>query len=249
MEIPARQHYQNYALNGFDKVQGWCSKPLLQFLSLIDNFQSLNGVRGAVGEIGVQDGKLFIALHNLLREGERSLAIDVFEDYHLNVDKSGHAKRDTFKENITKYCASPELCDQLQSDSMDIGFYEISNIIRTYGKFRLFSVDGSHTTDHTIHDIFIAENLICNGGVVLVDDYYNPYWPEVHQAVAHLMINKRMKLVPLFYQCGKLFFTTAAFADNYKKLLVEYFRGKNKNEPIKICTMYGYSIILLTNYK
>ena len=43
-----------------------------------------------VAEIGVHHGqRFFIALCLLRRPGERALAIDIFDDQHLNVDNSG----------------------------------------------------------------------------------------------------------------------------------------------------------------
>lgn len=249
MEQPDRPAFDRYRREGFEQVRGWCNAKLLTFLELVDALQHQAGVSGSVGEIGVQDGKLFIALHNLLREGERSLAIDVFDDYHLNVDRSGDAKLDLFQENVRRFAEHPQRCTAMKIDSMDLGPIETNQILTQFGKFRMFSIDGSHTLDHTINDFLFVERIVANGGIVLVDDYYNPYWPEVHQAIGYIYTQRRSKLAPMFYQCGKLFFTTAAYADTYKRAVCDYFRERDPNEPIKLCNFYGHSIVLLDNYK
>ena len=249
MEQPNRPAFDRYRREGFEQVQGWCNPKLLTFLELIDALQHRAGVSGSVGEIGVQDGKLFIALHNLLHEGERSLAIDVFDDYHLNIDRSGDAKLEVFQRNVQSFAENPQLSTAMKIDSMDLGPMETTQILAQFGKFRMFSIDGSHTLDHTINDFLFVERIIANGGIVLVDDYYNPYWPEVHQAIGYIYTQRRSKLAPMFYQCGKLFFTTAAYADSYQRAVCEHFRERDPSEPIKLCNFYGHSIVLLDNYK
>jgi peptide chain release factor 2 len=58
-------------------------------------------------EIGVHHGRLFIPMALARRPGERALAIDVFEDQHLNVDHSGKGDRARFEENVARTGAAP----------------------------------------------------------------------------------------------------------------------------------------------
>jgi hypothetical protein len=250
VKLRARPAFDAYRTQGFDAVFGWCSGALLTFLELIDEIQSTTGLSGAVGEIGVQDGKLFIALHNLLHDKEPSLAIDLFDNQRLNVDGSGGgAQLAVFQQNLQRHAKNPQMCTAMQIDSMELGVVETQQILAKFGKFRLFSIDGSHTIDHTINDFLFAEKVLANGGIVMVDDYYNPYFPEVHQAIGHLYSQHRSKLAPLFYQCSKMFFTTAAYVSVFQRAIIDHFHDNNPNEPMKMCNFYGYPIVLLDNWK
>jgi len=51
------------------------------------------------------------------------------------------------------------------------------------GSFDLVFVDGWHTFDHTLLDLFYANRLIRVGGYIVVDDYN---WPAVHRAVSYV---------------------------------------------------------------
>ena len=66
---------------------------------------------GGILEVGVLFGRFFILLNTLVNRSDRSIAIDVFEQQNLNVDKSGNLKGlldqgdqlATFKNNIKAF--------------------------------------------------------------------------------------------------------------------------------------------------
>ncbi len=74
---------------GHSEVQGWVTTGALTIASVFSNLQRLNRVEGNICEIGVHHGRYMIALSLLRGVHEKSLAIDVFEDQDLNIDKSG----------------------------------------------------------------------------------------------------------------------------------------------------------------
>ncbi len=234
--------FELYKARGFAEVYGWCDPRVLDYLALFDRFQADAAIGGNFGEIGVQSGKLFIGGHNLLRPGEVSLALDIFEDAQFNIDGSGDTSLAAFRANLAKHGNDAIAMHVIRGDSIDLSPMDAFRIAGDLGKFRLFSVDGSHELLHTMSDLLFAEAAICNGGVVILDDYYSPGWPEVHQAVAYLFIERRTKLVPICCQWGKFFFTTLAYAQTYKLRLINHFRALDPEEPIKDVNFYGYSM-------
>jgi hypothetical protein len=43
---------------------------------------------------------------------------------------------------------------------------------REFGRvFKLFAVDGLHTEGHTLHDLHLAEAMLADGGMVILDDW------------------------------------------------------------------------------
>lgn len=99
-------------------------------ISHINAAQTEFGVRGGVGEIGVHHGKLFILLHLMLREGERSFALDVFERQDLNVDQSGRGDRERFLENVQRWAGRTDLIDIFADSSENITAEQIIKKIR-----------------------------------------------------------------------------------------------------------------------
>ena len=61
------------------------------------------GIAGHVAEIGVHHGRSFILLALLARAGEKAVAIDVFEQQELNVDRSGRGDLAQLRENVARF--------------------------------------------------------------------------------------------------------------------------------------------------
>jgi hypothetical protein len=102
-----------------------------------------SGVSGNIAEISVYHGRLFLLLHLLRTPGERSLAIDVFDNQHLNRDNSGFGDRMVFERNLHRHADGLLDVVVLSSDSLAIDGERLRKELD--GAVRLFSVDGDHT--------------------------------------------------------------------------------------------------------
>lgn len=121
---------RRYLRRGLRTVEGWLNPLSALMISHINAAQTEFGVRGGVGEIGVHHGKLFILLHLMLREGERSFALDVFERQDLNVDQSGRGDRERFLENVQRWAGRTDLIDIFADSSENITAEQIIKKIR-----------------------------------------------------------------------------------------------------------------------
>ena len=232
-----------YRDSGFGLVNGWCQPPTLSILAELSELQDELGVTGGSAEIGVYHGKLLIALHQLRSPGSRTLAIDVFEHQELNVDGSGLGDLDQFRANLEAHSADPDAVDVMTRDSLDLADDDVAAILQRYGRFRWFSVDGGHTVDHAVNDLRLAERLTTAGGIVVLDDYYNPDWPGVHEGFARRYILDNPRIVPFLYGFGKLYLTTIGHHD-------PYFGGSGERLPklghkVKLIQMYGHYVLSL----
>jgi hypothetical protein len=82
--------------------------------------------------------------------------------------------------------------------------------------FRMFSVDGGHSTETTLHDMMLASCLLRDGGIMILDDVINPAWLGVQEAMYHFgFANRRM--VPLLLAHNKAYFTTVSHVERYRK--------------------------------
>lgn len=214
-----REKLINYfALEGHKKVQGWLSSHSLSFLYYLSQFQIERNIQGNITEIGVFQGRFFVALCLMMRNGEKAAAIDVFEDQHLNIDQSGVGDYDVFVSNLTKILGDCSDIAIIKSDSMKVTSGEL--LERIGGRIRLFSVDGCHTAEHTESDLHLAAQTVAPGGIVILDDFENTAWPGVRQGAGGFL-GKGATLRPFALAYNKLYFTTADYFDEYCSVVKE----------------------------
>src|SRR5260370_37266197 len=137
-----------YALSGVNKVEGWLHNGAITSTVLLSRAQRSRGISGDVGEIGIQHGRYFLLLCHLRQYREAAVAIDVFDDQHLNIDRYGKGDRAIFERNIRTFLGSSEQISIVQADSLPITVDMFRNL--TSRKFRIFSIDGGHTISHVI---------------------------------------------------------------------------------------------------
>jgi len=201
--------------------------------------QASFGVTGGVGEIGVHHGKFFIPL-TILKSGEKHLAIDLFGDQHLNVDRSGKGDLEIFSRNLDTWSNLAD-CYIETADTLRIGAREISDLLAKVGPLSIFSVDGSHTVEHTLNDLTIAQQMVGSGGLIFIDDYLNPNWPGVQEAVARFFFFHPYKFVPLCLAFSKLVLVDISLRQKYLSRLESRLKNPNAGWRVKNVTRFGYS--------
>jgi hypothetical protein len=162
-----------YAAGGHRKVQGWLEPVAIQLIRAAAQAQ---GCSGPVCEIGVHHGRLFLLLH-LLDPGQKAVAIDLYEDQAQNVDGSGSGDSSMLDRNLAEHGGRLGSVAKVFANSLTLSSREI--IDRAGGPIRIFSVDGGHTAQITANDLALAEASVMEGGIVILDDYFNPAWPDV----------------------------------------------------------------------
>lgn len=156
----------NY-LKKMHKVDGWFLRESAETFCAIDQAQKDIGIAETVGEIGVHHGKSFI----LLSLFDRSFAIDTF-NVAENDDASGHGDLEIFKRNLARF-SYPSTVTIIKAQSQTLTPKDIP------GPVRIFSVDGGHTAYLTENDLWLADKTLTEGGVAILDDYFNPLFPDV----------------------------------------------------------------------
>lgn len=235
---------QNYLQDAFKNVEGWLLPAAVAGLSTLESIARLEGViSGGACEIGVHHGRFFLALLACTNLSERSLAIDVFDDQSLNVDRSGNGSRLRFAENLAKFSPHADHVDIMQLDSLALNSEKIVGIGQRFAPFRLFSIDGGHTTVHAFNDLLVAQDLIANGGLVIVDDYFHQDWPSVTEGVARYFWEANAKLAPLCVAGGKLFMTTFSYHERYLSRLHSALLTRRPKSFAKYVTIHGYRAV------
>jgi len=216
---------QDYIEHGHKAVDGWFNGNQLDMFIIADELQRTLGVDGGVSEIGVHHGRLFILLMLLRRAGEKAVAMDVFDLQEFNTDYSGLGDLNRFLENIDTHVGSREHFEIVKADSMTLNPDVILKITDNV-RFRIISVDGSHTTQNTANDLRVAHRLLQQGGIIVVDDYFNGGYPMVAEGVARFMILEPVvNIVPVLAGANKVVFTTRShhrhYLEAYRNLVVE----------------------------
>ena len=237
--------FEEYIKYGYTNIEGWLNNNLLYIAKILHNFQkSLNISGGGACEIGVHHGKFFIPLA-LLKKEYKSVAIDVFSLPFGNVDHSGNGDLEIFKNNLSSFNIKDNTSIYI-FDSLHISSNEVNEIIDNNGKFSMFSIDGSHTKEHTYNDIVTAEQLTQSGGIIFIDDFFSPDWPGVYEGIFKYFYFHNYKFVPLCVCFNKLILIDFSYYRHFFTRLNNYI---NKIEKFKIknISLFSYDCLLIKN--
>lgn len=184
-------------------IPGWYNPKILNLVHGINEWHLAEGIQGGVAEIGVYCGRSFVGLASCCHDGEKALAIDVFDKQEWNESMSGAGHVDNmserFDETIRKFGVDGHTIKVPQS-SMELTPQDVSEMLN--GGPRIFRVDGGHSYEEALRDLWIAHFSVCKNGVILVDDVFSPGWPSVGAAV-NKWIEDRL-LVPVFIYHGEV---------------------------------------------
>jgi hypothetical protein len=203
-----------YLWFGSRRVDGWLNPFSARFIVALARAQITKGICGAAAEIGVHHGRLFILMHLASPAGQKDIAIDIFDDQQLNRDHSGRGDLARFLDNLERLGGRSTDVVIVQQSSLEL---KSSDILRAVGHVRLFSVDGGHTEECVMNDLNIAQSVLCKGGVLVLDDFFNEYWPEVAVGTLKFLTSGASRLRPFAITPGK---TYLAGADDCNTLLM-----------------------------
>ncbi len=210
---------RRYVNGGHDAVEGWLNGRSAAMIAALSMLQRRRGLRGAVGEIGVHHGRLFILLALTADETETPFAIDLFEQQELNIDESGRGDREAFYANLRAHGIDPEKLHIVTASSLDLSGTALREEI---GPARLLSIDGGHTEQCIRNDLAIADALLADHGVVVVDDVFNATWPAVVTGYARYLAADPAT-VPFATSPNKVYAARAPFVQLYRSFFRRRF--------------------------
>jgi hypothetical protein len=218
----------------YDSLDGWCEKSYLFMVLLISAYQMRSAYRGGIAEIGVYKGKSFIPLCLATSKNESCVAIDCFDKQEFNRDNSGgYVTVEEFLNNVIKHSnKTVSDIDIIAKDSMQVSPQEIIK----KGKVRIFSIDGSHTAESTYKDMDLAYSCLTEGGVIFMDDYFNPPWPGVSEGFGKWMSDHSSALAPVYIDNRRLVLCTPKYHQGYLMMFERY-----KSKAVKF---WGFDVII-----
>jgi len=235
-------HLRKYFVS-FHEVDGWgIDEFLFRLIVQIDALQKKWQVRGSSMEIGVHHGRTFILLELLTEADEYSLAVDLFEDMQtLNLDASGSGELDPFFRNLEKFLPDTRNVKVVQVNSL---LLERSTILAKSGGqyLRLIHVDGGHYKEIVASDLHLAQSVLADGGVIIMDDYWHSGFPGVQEGVQWFFSHSPViKIAPFLTGNNKLFLTTHGYHQRYLDALRTLLPEQRKKEV----KQFGYSSLCI----
>ncbi|MCC7262950.1 MAG: class I SAM-dependent methyltransferase [Candidatus Latescibacteria bacterium] len=222
---------ERYTAKGHFEVEGWLWPGAVQLLTALAGLQREFGVRGGMGEIGVHHGRLFILLHLLSAGDERSAAWDLFEDQDQNVDASGRGDYARLQANLKTHGCDLGRIELIKANSTALDSGQVRAVLG--GGARLFSVDGGHTAPLTYGDLQTASGTLAEGGILILDDFYNEQWPEVAEGALRFLLDHPETLFPVAIGGNKVCFThSATWATRYQEALSRSGPGAHKGAEL-----------------
>lgn len=175
------ERIERYFAEGFGLVEGWLDPFSARLIAHLCYSQRVAFGPGALGEIGVHHGKLFIVLAACATPDEQLFAIDVFDRAELNEDRSGAGDERRFRCNTVRWAGRDDV-HVIADSSLNV---RPAQVLETCGRVRMISVDGGHTARCAENDLKLGEALLRDDGVAILDDVFNFNWPGVVTGAAH----------------------------------------------------------------
>lgn len=165
-------------------------------------FQDKHFITGDMLEIGVYKGRsaLMSALH--LRIAEKFLLIDGTP----YIQEAENALEPILKGRGV----------YIQKMSYELRIESFSEIRH---KCRWVHIDGEHTGRAVINDLEFCEQILSNEGILILDDFFNPMYPQLTEAAFTFLNQNRYKLSILLCAWNKAYLVRPLFALNYRNFI------------------------------
>lgn len=155
-------------------IEGWFSyDAALMFMAYHELLMEEN-VTGEILEIGVHHGLSTIALAAFRAPGAHLYAVDLFQDLQSqNVSGSGGGHRGVFESNMRRFFPDLSFLRVLSCESRQLTVEKFDR------PFSFCHIDGGHSEDETYRDLELCRDILRPGGLLALDDYFNPEFPGV----------------------------------------------------------------------
>ncbi len=218
MRAKSQADLKAYVSTGSKNIAGWFARTDAEIFRAVLMGQANKRLSGSVVEIGVHHGKSFIAMCLGLGDDEKAYCIDVFQDQHLNKDSSGKGDMAKFESNIARFGVDTKkiVIDPRSSEQV-----KPAHILDAVGPVRFFSVDGGHWLKIVQNDLRLAECALADHGVIALDDFHRPEWPDVSAGYFAWHMSRSKPIVPFAIGFNKLYLCLEQWVGFYNQLLTD----------------------------
>lgn len=207
-----------YNLKARRKIKGWFSEIDNKIFETLLIQQNGSGIVGSTAEIGLHHGKSFIPLCLHLKATELAYGIDLFDQQSQNLDHSGNGSKNRVINNLMGFNVKE---NQYILDGRSSEEVLPAEILTKAGRVRFFSIDGGHWKSIVIKDLELADSVLAPGGVIALDDYLRPDWPEVAMGFHDWLTKNNDRYAIFAIGFNKVYVCEKNFVGLYQKALSE----------------------------
>jgi hypothetical protein len=208
-----------------DKIQGFLANTSIAVWDAFLAYQESNFVFGHIGEIGVYKGKSATILARHQRANEELWLID-FSDFideaKANLSASAQHEIRYIKQKSVEIFRHPDLAQRRRT-------------------FRWFHIDGEHTGQAVATDLALAHELLADDGIICIDDFLNPAYPQITAATFAFLQENRYNLT--LFACGynKGYLARPTYARHYLKMIRETLATELRARGVNDFTLWKTS--------
>ena len=160
-------------------IEGWLDENTAMFTAELLNIQCANSITGSILEFGVHRGRYLALIYGSCDENEEAVGVDAFFqklDVPLEPVWRDHAMG-VITANVASVWTDPGKLRLLAGRTVEIPLEQLRE--RSSAGYRFISVDAGHDADSVSYDMALASRLLSKGGIIAVDDLFNPLVPGV----------------------------------------------------------------------
>ena len=220
---PSALRMATYFSSERKQVRGFLTDGAAAVMIAVLKLQAEQGIFGHMAEIGTYHGKTFIGLALALRNEERLLGVDIFEERGSDFEPSLRA-------NYRAFGIPDEKIRLHRGPSTGLNIPQWQALVQ--GPARFIHVDGDHTRKAVYHDLTLAASSLVPGAVILVDDVFHPWFPDVTLGLLDFLSHEQdLSVVALIDRQGplinggpKMLLSKRSDFARYRKILIEQMR-------------------------
>lgn len=230
-----RLGFLNEYQESFSSIEGaFQFDAALLFMAYNQLIQS-QGIRGDTLEIGVRHGLSSIAVAALRGPGRRFFAVDLFDEADSpNALPGGSGSRDVMVSNLKRFYDDIDFIQVLQCDSAELKPADLGS------HFSFCHIDGGHSDAETYHDLELCAEILLPGGLLALDDYFNPSFPGVSEGAVRFNLNHAGALQPIAIGFNKVLFQKPTSASSLNAMFARIF----SHVPKASATLWGMRVHL-----
>lgn len=203
------------------RLRGWLFPEAAYMTCHLLRKQTEWGIKGSGIEIGVYEGRYLSLIHRLLAErSDKTIGIDTFQFIPQNEVAAALSAVLGSSTNLPIF---------VERDSATISPAELFGWVQ--GRPVVISVDGDHSAAAVKRDLMLADDVLGDGGLVIVDDFLNHFAIGVTEGVYAYLAEKTTRLVPCIFIGQKLIFCRASDTEKYRSEAFLF----GQNAMLKIC--------------
>jgi hypothetical protein len=187
-------------------VPGFFTREAMIAWDFLLDTQNRFPIRGHFLEIGLLEGKSASLGVMYLAPDEEAILIDI------NPCDSGVRRvRDVKLDNVTFLQQPSHVAKRSE------------HVQRLAGQYRFIHIDGDHSGYSVTGDLQFAVDVLKEDGIICMDDYFNPIYPQVTAAIYRFLFDHPMTLRMVLCGANKCFLVKASAYRIYENLIRKFF--------------------------